>query len=93
MGETNEAAPRRSDWVVCRVGGPVGLVLRVARDGAWCDVDWRTHTKRMRSSALRVVTELPFLGGTIRDVTRANEITGEAAEQFHAARGEGGATP
>lgn len=49
-----------ADWVACKVDpeGPVGFVRRVARDGSWCDVDWRTHTKRMRSEFLVIKTEI-----------------------------------
>lgn len=70
---------KRSDWVVCRVDpdGPVGLVLRVGKKGGWCDVDWRTHRKRMRTEHLLVKTEIRVGDMIVEDCTRAAELAAE----------------
>lgn len=68
---------KRADWVVCRSmpDGPVGIVRRVAKDGSWADVNWRTHVKRMRTEHLLVKTTLSLGGGiTVEDMTRADEL-------------------
>lgn len=69
---------KRFDWVTCPDSPIVGLVKRVARDGSWADVDWRTHTKRMQTRVLVVQTTLPFPDGwTVTDVTREREVAGQ----------------
>ena len=74
---------KASDWVRCKTDGPggtIGSVRRVARDGSWADVVWHAlgHTKRMRTTAITVVTTISAPGGgTVTDMTRAAEILEE----------------
>lgn len=55
---------KKGMWVVCKTmpHGPRGRILRIAKDGGWCDVEWTGRiskegpmdrwTKRMRPEAL-----------------------------------------
>ena len=55
---------KRGDYVVCKIllNGPLGFVIRVARDGSWADIRWRgsvageivNWSKRMRLVTLEV---------------------------------------
>lgn len=60
----SEPQVKRSDWVECKATpGWVGFVKRMARDGSWADVLWKDKrgdewTKRMKASALKVVTRI-----------------------------------
>lgn len=69
-------AIQRADWVRCKrdPASFVGIVKRVARNGAWADVDWHTHTKRMPASSLEVLSTIPFGEGTVTDMTREREL-------------------
>jgi hypothetical protein len=56
---------KKGDFVVCKTmpNGPQGRIFRVARDGSWCDVEWKAFvfskyqcwTKRMRPEVLELV--------------------------------------
>ncbi len=79
------AAPIAGDWVdTIRAPHGQGIVLRVSRDGTWADVRWRdgddTWVKRMPCESLRVLTTVPFLGGTVTDVTREAELAAAGGE-------------
>lgn len=63
------------DWVKPMEGERIGLVKRMAKDGSWCDVDWRGWTKRMKPEFLRVQTTIPFGDGTVTDLTREEELS------------------
>ena len=52
----------------------VGLVLRVAKDGSWADVDWGGWAKRMLQTSLVVKTTIPFGDGTVTDLDREAEL-------------------
>lgn len=81
MSATKEAERtiRRSDWVTTKHGG-TGIVRRVAKDGTWADVDWGTHSKRMRTDKLIILTTIPIgEGWTVTDVTRERELNGGEA--------------
>ena len=72
------ATIKRGDWVIAGGSSIVGLVKRMARDGSWADVDWHSHTKRMRSTHLAVQHTIPFRplgpGWTVTDETRRAEL-------------------
>src|SRR6266699_649178 len=38
---------KAGDWVSAGGSHIIGCVKRVARNGRWADVNWRTHSKRM----------------------------------------------
>ncbi len=66
-----------ADWVCCQSDpNYIGCVKRIDRDGSWVDVDWRTHTKRMRKpEILQIVTTLNLGNGVeITDMTREVEL-------------------
>lgn len=66
---------KSGDWVKPMEGESIGFVRRVARDGSWADVDWRTHTKRMGAKFLRVQTTIPIGNGMeMTDLTREAEL-------------------
>ena len=79
---------KRGDWVTAKscptLNGNqllvVGTVRRVARDGSWCDVRWRSGgvewSKRMPADSLVIRHTIPFLGGTVTDMTRQKELDG-----------------
>ena len=48
---------KKGDLVITKLmpHGPLGIVIRVARDGAWADVRWTAWCKRMRQKALLVL--------------------------------------
>jgi hypothetical protein len=65
------------DWVRCKAGGPIGVVKRVASDGAWADVTWPSCIKRMKTEKLIIQTSIATADGmTVRDVTREKELEG-----------------
>jgi hypothetical protein len=67
---------QKGDWVKCKGFERLGFVRRVAKDGSWADVDWNGWTKRMKTSVLQVVTEIPLHphgAVTVRDLTRESE--------------------
>lgn len=72
---------RTGDWVTAGDSALVGCVKRVARNGSWCDVDWRTHTKRMQTKVLTIQHSIPFRplgpGWTVTDETRRAELESE----------------
>jgi len=80
--EPRTVAVKRCDWVWpkdSRNGGAVmGIVRRVALDGSWVDVRWRSGgeewSKRMPASALVILHTIPFAGGTVTDMTREREL-------------------
>ena len=70
---------QKSDWVACTGNEMVGLVIRIARDGTWADVRWRsgghTWTKRMPSTALQIRTTISIGNGmSVTDETRRLEL-------------------
>ena len=70
---------QKSDWVTTMTSSSrVGLVRRVAKDGTWADVMWRsgneTWTKRMKTSVLRIETTLRWEDFSVTDMTRALEV-------------------
>ncbi len=67
-----------SDWVRCRVGGPVGLVSRMAKDGSWADVSWPDRSKRMRTDVLVPLATIPVGEFLVTDLTREAELKLEA---------------
>ena len=83
----DEVALRRGDWVTCLSdktavdGGWSGVVVRLARDGSWADVDWGPHRKRMRTADLRIEHTLRFPDGTtVTDVKREEELRAAVAD-------------
>jgi hypothetical protein len=74
---------KRADWVTCKgMSTPVGLVKRIASDGTWADVDWHTHTKRMRTRALEVQHTISLGNGVeVTDMTRLSELGTKQARQ------------
>lgn len=71
------SAPRAGDWVKCRGFETIGFVKRVARDGTWADVRWRSWTKRMPCSVLEVQHTISMPGGwTVTDMDRERELKG-----------------
>jgi len=72
--------PKRGDWVRTKESGAIGIVRRVARDGSWADVRWRSRgeewSKRMPTLSLIVLHTIPFPGGTVTDMTRQKELEG-----------------
>lgn len=71
------ATVKRGDWVTAGGSSIVGLVKRLARDGSWADVDWHSHTKRMRTKALTVQHTLQIGGWEVTDMTRRAELEQE----------------
>lgn len=75
-----------ADWVRTKQhsGGALGIVRRIAKDGSWCDVRWRLNgdewSKRMATDALEVLHTIPFMGGTVTDVTRKLDLDKFTAE-------------
>ena len=74
-------AIKRADWVRTKDDSGraiVGIVRRVALDGSWADVRWRSGgeewSKRMPVSALVIQHTIPFAGGTVTDMTREREL-------------------
>lgn len=65
---------KAGDWVSCN--GVIGLAKRVSKDGRWADVDFKSHTKRMPSSLLKIETTLAFRYREIEitDLTRLAEL-------------------
>ena len=47
-----ESALRRGDEVWIPGHSFTGIVLRVAKDGSWADVDWGAWSKRQRKPSL-----------------------------------------
>lgn len=72
---------KRGDWVTAGGSAMIGFVKRMARDGSWADVDWRSHSKRMQSAHLTVQHTIPFAplgpGWTVTDETRRAELEQE----------------
>lgn len=69
---------KRGDWVTAGSSAVIGHVKRMARDGSWADVDWRTHSKRMRTGALTVQHTIQAGEWEITDETRRTELESEA---------------
>ena len=68
---------KRGDWVTVGQSTVIGRVKRLARDGSWCDVDWHTHSKRMRTAALTIQHTLNIGGCEVTDMTRRAELEQE----------------
>lgn len=68
---------KSGDWVRMNEepAGRVGMVIRVAKDNSWVDVDWRGWTKRQKTAYLHVVTMIPFgKDMEVTDLTREAEL-------------------
>jgi len=68
---------KRGDWVKCKSMPDsffVGHVKRIAKDGSWCDVDWHSHTKRMKTEYLFPVHTINCGDFTVTDCTREAEL-------------------
>lgn len=77
---------KRYDWVTFKGFRGVGFVKRVAKNGSWLDVKWKsglaTWTKRMKPDNLIIVTELDLGNGvSIIDLDRKKElaVTGDVS--------------
>ena len=55
----------------------IGCVKRIAHDGSWADVDWRSHSKRMQTTALTIQHTIQVGEWEITDVTRCAELEQE----------------
>jgi len=70
---------QKSDWVTTKSAGGIGIVKRVAKDGSWADVMWRSNssswTKRMKTDHLDVLVTIPLGNGyTVTDLNREQEL-------------------
>ena len=69
---------KKSDWVRTKDESMViGYVERVARDGSWADVNWKTHVKRMPVESLVVLHTIAVGDWEITDYTRKKELEDE----------------
>jgi len=59
----------------------IGYVERVARDGSWADVNWKTHVKRMLVEHLIVLHTIKMGDWEITDYTRKKEIEDEILQR------------
>lgn len=75
MPESNVKA---GDWVKIEGFSVIGFVQRVARDKSWADVNWGTHSKRMKKIEVLQIQHTISLdnGWTVTDETRRKELKG-----------------
>jgi hypothetical protein len=69
---------KAGDWV--SVGGShiIECVKRVARNGRWADVNWRTYSKRMHMQVLTIEHTITAGQWEITDLTRRAELESRA---------------
>ena len=82
---------QNGDWVeTILFAHCIGSVKRLAKDRSWADIFWQlgenSYTKRLKTSALRIVTEIPcYMAGdcrSVEDTSRSREIGGVATSEI-----------